>query len=414
MLSGLLESLRIDTQGWLIQAKMRHQLRRLLILLACFPIFGHRLMLWAMMRKYGSRVITPYKIRNFLQVHRDMHKRVRSTQSLPYHLVLDTINACNLSCPFCPTGTRQVDRKIGRLGLERAKQVIDAICLHTIRADLYSWGEPFMDPDIFAITRHAHDRGLYTNIHSVLSIDKPDLGRHIVESGLDCLGVTIDGLEQESLQGYRYGANFSLVKRNIIDVLSARQALNSATPRVEIIFNVFSHNEHELPHLKKFAEHIGVDAIYPRRAFIFDESFVPRNPDYLPRGPEFSDTCWFLYVTLTVEVDGETSPCDTNTSKKWKTGDIDALGDLSTLWNNETYQAMRAYHNGNIPRKVADCDDSKSVLCEHCNFVEGCGPSYSKNLSPLPPSFVADEILYSTPERNNDTNSRRIPIYEVG
>lgn len=384
--------------GWAFQHPWRHNVRQGIAQLARVPVVGERTIEFLLLRRYGPRVVTRDKARNFIQALTDQSARAIEVQSLPYHLVLDTINVCNLSCPFCPTGTGQLEHGRGRLTLARAKKVLDTVKPYALRADLYSWGEPYLDPDIFEITRYAHDSGLYTTIHSVLSVDKPDLGENIVASGLDVLGFTLDGLTQKTLEQYRRGAQIDLCIENIRSILKARKRLGVRTPKIELIFNIFRHNEHELPLLTEFAKALGVDAVFPRRAFIFSPTFIPNNPAYSPRRPEFSKTCGFLYTTLTAEADGHISPCDTNTSTAWNTGTLEDLDDFRRFWNQPIYQAMRAFHAGKPPEVVQELAGQTDLLCQKCSFVKGCGPNKGE-FSPLPPSFNWKGEVYGPPRR---------------
>ena len=369
------------------------QIRKKIALeLASVPLLGPKAMALYLRRKYCDRVVTPAKVRNFIQAQRDKLDRTVECKSLPWIVNLDTFSGCNLKCPFCPTGTDQMQRRKAHLPMARAKQVIDAVKGHALELRLYNWGEPFLNPDIFEIIRYAHDAGLYTVISSNLSVKVRGLAQKVVDSKLDRLTASIDGISQQSLETYRRRADADLCFENIKDITAERARQGVGSPAVELLFLVFKHNEHELGQLEAKRREIGADLFRPRRAFIFHESFVPQHPDYQPLTQIFHGACDFLYSELTVEATGVVSPCCTNTSSQWDVGTIDDLGgDLHTFWNSPVYRAMRAFTAGKPDAHILP--PGQDILCKTCDLIDH--PNCSRQpLSPLPPSFQAVGLTY--------------------
>lgn len=342
-------------------------------------------------RRYGDRVVTPAKVRNFIQVQKDLFAKRVEVKSLPWILNLDTFSGCNLKCPFCPTGTNQMDRKRDRMPMDRAKRVIDKVRDHVLEIRLYNWGEPFLNPDIFDIVRYAHDAGLFTIINSNLSVRVDDLPRKVVESGLDRLQASVDGLTQASLEIYRRKAKAELVFENVTAIAAERARQGVDHPNIDLAFLVFRHNEHELGQLEAKRRQIGADAFFPRRAFIYEESWIPEHPDFQPLREVFTGTCDFLYSELTIEATGAVSPCCSNMSEKWDVGVFEDIADTHAFWNGPRYRAMRAFHAG--PEAVRESGCGGETLCHHCDFVKHPNMPEGR-LSPLPPSFQADGVTY--------------------
>ena len=286
------------------------QIRKKIALeLASVPVLGPKAMEMYLRRKYNDRVVTPAKVRNFIQAQRDKLNRAVECKSLPWIINLDTFSGCNLKCPFCPTGTDQMGRPKRQLPIEHAKRVIDSVKDHALEIRLYNWGEPFLNPDIFEIIRYAHDAGLYTVISSNLSVKVKDLAQKVVDSKLDRLTASMDGVSQAALETYRRRADAELCYDNIAAITRERKRQGAATPSVELLFLVFRHNEHEIPQLEAKRQEVGADVFMPRRAFIFHDDLVPQHPDYQPLQQVFHGACDFLYAELTVEATGAVSPC---------------------------------------------------------------------------------------------------------
>ena len=330
-----------------MQAVDRNSIKKQVALkFAEVPLVGPKAMELYLRRKYSARVVTHAKVENFIQAQQDKFSRAIEVKSLPWILNLDTFSGCNLKCPFCPTGTDQMERRRAHMPMARAKRMIDLVKDHALEIRLYNWGEPFLNPDIFEIIRYARDAGLFTVISSNLSVKVNDLARKVVDSGLDRLTASIDGIAQKSLETYRRKANAKLCFANIKAITEEKTRQRVSHPSVELRFLVFRHNEQELSQLEAKRREIGADLFEPRRAFIFHDSFVPKHPDYQPIKEIFHGTCDFLYSELTVEATGAISPCCTNTSEKWDIGNLDELNDLREFWNAPIYRAMRAFNAG--------------------------------------------------------------------
>lgn len=365
--------------------------RQIALKFADVPVLGPKAIEAYLRRKYCDRVVTPAKVRNFIQAQKDKFDRAIEVNSLPWIINLDTFSGCNLKCPFCPTGTNQLERKKAHMPTERAKRVIDLVKDHALEIRLYNWGEPFLNPDIFDIVRYASDAGLFTVISSNLSVKVKDLPRKVVDSGLDRLTASIDGISQKALETYRRKADAELCFANIKAITGEKLRQGVAHPSVELKFLVFRHNEHELGQLEAKRREVGADIFAPRRAFIFHESFVPKHPDFQPIQDIFQGTCDFLYSELTIEANGAVSPCCTNTSEKWDIGTVEQLDDLRGFWNQPVYRDMRAFVAGK--EDVQSHAPGREILCRTCDLVAhpNCG---ARKLSPLPPSFQAAGITY--------------------
>jgi len=349
------------------------------------PYLGPRLLMYAMRIKLRPETVTLEKINNFILANQEADNKSVTVKSLPYILNLDTLNACNLKCPFCVTGTNQLDRKSTRFPLEQAKALIDKVKSHVLVARFHNWGEPFLNKGIFEIIRYAKDAGIHTTVSSNLSVDVENLAEKILDSGLDHIHVSIDGLEQKTLEIYRRKANIDLVLKNIKEIVALKKKLGVSTPRLELTFLVFKHNEHEISRLSEMKKSLGVDAFKASNAFIYHDSFVPENPKYKPSQAIWKNSCHYLYSELMVEADGSISPCCTNTSTKFDVGHVSEIKNLHQFWNKPIFQVMRS--KGKI-LSVNDTSQKLETLCDYCHYVD-TGKQSKGLLSPLPPALYA-------------------------
>ena len=48
----------------------------------------------------------------------------------PVKILFEPTNACNLSCPLCPTGNGSLNRATGQMRLDEFKKIIDEVLVH--------------------------------------------------------------------------------------------------------------------------------------------------------------------------------------------------------------------------------------------------------------------------------------------
>ena len=71
---------------------------------------------------------------------------------LPFVLNVEPGNICNLKCPLCPTGRGDYSLAKGFLTLKKFKNIFDQFKGKLKTVNLYSWGEPLLNPEFFSST----------------------------------------------------------------------------------------------------------------------------------------------------------------------------------------------------------------------------------------------------------------------
>ena len=66
-----------------------------------------------------------YKLRNLIRVEWDRLRKREIVTGLPYVMVLDPTNVCNLKCPICPTTRGQLLQPSGRITVENFTDLVD-------------------------------------------------------------------------------------------------------------------------------------------------------------------------------------------------------------------------------------------------------------------------------------------------
>jgi MoaA/NifB/PqqE/SkfB family radical SAM enzyme len=207
--------------------------------------------------RYGSI----RKIRNLARVEWGRLRKKETVSGLPYIVLLDPTNVCNLKCPVCPTPQGRLLHPSGRITLENFEAFVDRIAPHSYRLILYNWGEPFLHRQIIEMIGYAHRKRISTSISSNLYLLPREGAEALVLSGLDDLVVSCDGLTQETYQRYRVGGELDKVVANMKAIKQAKIKLGRSNPNIEFQFLVFRHNEHEVDRVREFATQLGANTV---------------------------------------------------------------------------------------------------------------------------------------------------------
>jgi len=273
----------------------------------------------------------------------------------PSFLSIETSNYCNLHCPECPVGRRQISKsEHAHFDLTLYKKLIDeqkSTLLHVI---LYFQGEPLLNKQLTEFIHYAHNAKIYTStsINGQL-LDKKN-AKDIVLSGLDKLIVSVDGSTQETYESYRIGGKLQKTLDGIKELVYSKNELKSVTPLLEIQFIVLKTNEHQLSEMKKLAKSLHVDRLTFKTAQLYDfengNKFLTSIDKYA-RYKQMSDgkyrikgnqpnRCWRLWSGAVINAHGDVLPCCFDKASEHSYGNINEKMFLDN-WHNKKASGFR-------------------------------------------------------------------------
>jgi radical SAM protein with 4Fe4S-binding SPASM domain len=298
----------------------------------------------------------------------------------PFHLTLESGNACNLRCPLCPTTFREDSLPHGILSFENARTIIDRFPALLV-LNLSLWGEPFLNKEIFKIIRHARANKIDVMIQSNFSLPHFDeaMAQAIIDSDLTTLWLSIDGASQNTYEMYRRRGDFALVMRNLELLRRLQKQQKKSNPQVTWKMVVNKFNDHEVQEAKSAADRLGVD-------FLTVDIYVPEHLRTEWQGKskhsgikthtDKMTKCFHLWQGMSVNFNGDVFPCCSEWSPK------DALGNLlresvAELWNRPDYRQRRA-NNKSGPPACDSCHIDKDT-----NYQKQWYPTSEGEKNPL-------------------------------
>lgn len=325
------------------------------------------------------RHTTLRKLRNLLRVEYEKKAGVARMRGLPYTMTVDITNACNLRCPFCPTGRLEYGRRKQHLPLEQFKHIVGHLRDVLYVVNLFNWGEPLLHPHVWDMVAHLTASNIGSGISTNLTLLDEAGAERMVESGLEYLGVSCDGATQEGYSKYRVRGQFDDVYRNMDRVIRARERRGVRYPRVYWQFLVNRFNEHEIDLARKKAADIGVDHIHFHALDCEDESWLPNDPKYRSlrggydrptdrnRSPagvvEVRARCHYLWHNVTISSDGGVAPCCMTFYKDDDFGTLEVGTGFRSVWNNDKYVRARSMF-ADDPLRISP--QHADVCCNRC------------------------------------------------
>ncbi len=267
-------------------------------------------------------------------------------RDMPLHLDVESTSYCNLRCTFCD---RQilVDRgMLGSMDFDLFKHILDQFDdENKLWGVKFSYrGEPLLNPNIPEMIRYAKDSGVldvYFNTNAMLLSE--DVCRNIINAGLDRISISVDGVDKESYERVRIGADFDTVVENIETILKIRHELGSSIPKIRI-------QTVRLP---------GIDenAYVQRWKPYADEVAMLEYTDESRRvtGIDAKWACPQLWQRLTIEWDGSVFACNNDCIRGLYLGNIKERS-IYDCWHDEQLMEVRELHRQGLSHKVKACD----------------------------------------------------------
>lgn len=271
----------------------------------------------------------------------------------PYTISIEPTTSCNLRCPECPSGLRKFTRDTGMINLELYRKVIDELHPDLFYLILYFQGEPYLHPLFFHMTEYARKKKIYTATSTNAHFLTDNLARKTVESGLDRIIISLDGLDQQTYEKYRVGGLVEKVLEGTRNLVKWKKELKSRTPYIILQFIVFSTNEHQVPELKKLAKELGVDKLELKTAQLYnfeegnpllpsDESFSrykKQNEKFVIDNPLYNH-CFRMWRGCVITWDGLVVPCCFDKDADHRLGDMKKQS-FKEIWQGKEYEKFR-------------------------------------------------------------------------
>ena len=291
----------------------------------------------------------------------------------PFMMMVEPTNYCNLKCPLCPSGNGEMTRSRGRMSIDDFRSLIDEVGDNLILLMLWNQGEPFINNCFTEMVRYAHDKRIptmtSTNGHYIRTAEQ---ARAVVDSGLDEIIISLDGVDQQTYERYRVGGKLEHVLSSARLLAQAKKEAASRKPLVNLQFIVFKHNQEDLAAAERIAREVGADKFLVKTAQVYDsgeaEAYLPDSEEYRRYDQSNGELvvkgqpvrgCKVLWYSSMVNWNGAVAPCCFDKNVDFNMGSAfgrpEAFGEL---WKNPKYMGFR--------QRVLD-SRSDIDMCRNCS-----------------------------------------------
>lgn len=171
-------------------------------------------------------------------------------------LQLEATSHCNAACVYCPHTVYRHAWQSRHLSLDTFRKLLPELSrAHLVH--LQGWGEPFLNPDLFAMLSLAKQQGCQVSLTTNGMLLDKDQIQVLVESELDVLAFSLAGLG-ENHNRVRRGTDYETVLRNIRAVHEARQRHRSPRPALHLAYMVLRSGLADLPGLPAAVSGLGL------------------------------------------------------------------------------------------------------------------------------------------------------------
>ena len=290
----------------------------------------------------------------------------------PLSLFIDTLNACNFQCKFCPTGDRELIRSIGRVVEPLSLELLDSLLADLQLYDgkiatiyLYKDGEPLLNRNLPEYIRRVKRSGVCRSVTIITNaaLLTKELSRELIAAGLDKIIISLEGMSEELYRDFA---------------------------RAHIQWDSFVANIRYLHTIKGACQiniKVNADIISPREQADFLEEFSPLAdhaylehtvncwPNFIPKvpvneavgvfGQERGATivCPYIFYSLAVNSNGAVSLCCADWGQKLIVGDLKRES-FDAIWRGERLREYRLMH--------LHGKRSSDPVCGTCGHPDSC------------------------------------------
>jgi radical SAM protein with 4Fe4S-binding SPASM domain len=233
----------------------------------------------------------------------------------------------------------------------------------------YFQGEPLLNKDLPQMIREAHEAGLYTIVSTNAQALTAQLSEQLVQSGLDRIIISMDGLTEESYSAYRVGGSLEKTKEGIrfLRESRSRHLEISRSPLIELQCLRLKSNEHEWLTFKRLYKRLGADRLTFKTAQLYGyengHPLMPTAPRYsryikgkdgLYHRRPLGKGCFRVWSGAVIATNGDVLPCCYDKDRAHAYGNI-MNAPIKKLFGNERAAAFRQAAMQQQPKICQEC-----------------------------------------------------------
>jgi len=331
------------------------------------------------------------QLRKIKKANRELHDKERTTgqfhlKSNPIQIQIEITSRCNLMCPICARPHYdKTQNPPGDIPLD-ILELIDPFLITAEEVVIGGYGEPLLGKNLFPVIEKSKSRGADTRIITNGTLLNHEIAYHFVESQLDTLILSMDGITDNTLLKLR-GIKFNEIIKGIEIINNIKKLKKASKPELQINFTINNINFDELSKLIPICTKINIVQINVAHQKIFARNQASwsayTNPKMIPiqfkhakklanecnivlKLPHIDNNgkkCYQPFEMLFFRWDGEVMACCSAIFKghphRFSVGNLYDTN-INYLWNNRKILKYR--------KALLSLDYSYPISCYDCAF----------------------------------------------
>lgn len=270
----------------------------------------------------------------------------------PYHLFIETTNACNLKCKMCTRNLSPI--KIGMMDLSLAEKIVDEAAKYGPRTfSLHLFGEPLLAPNTIPIVEYIKRKNKKNNI--LLTTNgvflSKEVSQKLIDNETDKVVVSVHGANNEQYRSVTGTDDLAKVEENIKNLIALKKESKRKKPKIYLRMVVSKDKKTEMDNFRQKWKN------YPVMAEIREpHNFGGKIPNSKENQNFKRYPCYHLWFSPGINWDGQVSICCCDALKEEIIGSIKDEK-LSDIWKGEKLKKYREYHLTGQYDKIPLCKD---------------------------------------------------------
>ena len=179
-------------------------------------------------------------------------------QTIPFiwDIEVEVTTRCYLRCRHCEHTYFPKEYQGQDLTIAEFKNLIDS--LPNLKwINLTGEGSPFLNKDFMAMLRYVKSKGIFVDFSHDFFMFNEDIGRELINLGIERIYFSIDGATPEVYNNVRVGSDFDRVIKNVKRFIQLKKEMQSPLPELCFRFAFFKDNYQDLINLPALIASLG-------------------------------------------------------------------------------------------------------------------------------------------------------------
>jgi radical SAM protein with 4Fe4S-binding SPASM domain len=294
--------------------------------------------------------LSPRLIKNRIRLLKSYLKRETISRGFPVEIAIEITNHCNANCIMCPR--QKMERDKGYMDFDLFKKIVDEAREYTEFVFLHLAGEPLLHPKLMEMIDYCGKIGLKSGLSTnAISLDETK-SKQLLQSPLDLLVLSFDGVTKETYEAIRKKANFESTYQNINRFLELKsRSKKSPYTMIQLIYQEENFEEAKDFYLKWKKSAVDVVRVKPYLNYPGLDEYLGKRTK---RTVEKIKPCVLLWRQLAIYWNGTVVACCMDFLSKMVLGNA-VEASIAEIWNSAPMQKLREIHGSGKIAELKHC-----------------------------------------------------------